>query len=263
MSWIKMRTDLRDHPKVVRMASALKADRLRIIGGLWAVWGTFDTHSVDGALEGYTLSSLDEGIGWKGFSAAMAAVRWLNEIEAGLEIPEFDEHNGASAKRRATDAKRKKDGREEDKTYGGSWTQEGQMSASDADKTQTRVREEKEKKKPTVSKGAKAPTFDAATIELPEWLEPEDWHRWVTDRAARKKAITEEGAKSQLRKLDDFRRQGHSAASVIEHSIAGGYQGLFAPGKSNGHAEPDTAALAADVRKRLGIGPAKHEVIDA
>ncbi|MQI04921.1 hypothetical protein EI057_02935 [Escherichia coli] len=28
--WIKMRADLHTHPKVVRMASALKADRLRI-----------------------------------------------------------------------------------------------------------------------------------------------------------------------------------------------------------------------------------------
>ncbi len=148
MSWIKMRTNLRTAPKVVRLASALKADRLRIIGGLWAVWSIFDEHSVDGTLEGYTLAALDEDLGWRGFSAALADVNWLEETEAGLILPEFEEHNGASAKRRATDSKRKSEGREADKSYGGSWTQTGQMSASDADKKQTRVRVDKRNKEP-------------------------------------------------------------------------------------------------------------------
>lgn len=143
-NWIKMRTDLRDHPKVVRMSSALKADRLRIIGGLWAVWSTFDTHSEDGTLEGYTFAALDEGIGWKGFSQALADVRWLEEVSGGLVIPEFDEHNGASAKKRAQDTKRKQAGRESDPSYAGSWTDTGQMSATEADKKQTRVRVERE-----------------------------------------------------------------------------------------------------------------------
>ena len=148
MSWIKMRTNLRTAPKVVRLASALKADRLRIIGGLWAVWSIFDEHSVDGTLEGYTLAALDEDLGWRGFSAALADVAWLEETEAGLILPEFDEHNGASAKRRATDSKRKSEGRETDKSYGGSWTPDGQLSAFDADKKQTRVRLDKRKKEP-------------------------------------------------------------------------------------------------------------------
>lgn len=41
--WIKMRADLHTHPKVVRMASALKADRLRIVGGLHSAWCLFDS----------------------------------------------------------------------------------------------------------------------------------------------------------------------------------------------------------------------------
>lgn len=143
-----MRTNLRTAPKVVRMASALKADRLRIIGGLWAAWSIFDEHSVDGTLEGYTLAALDEDLGWRGFSAALADVDWLEETEAGLILPEFEEHNGASAKRRATDSKRKSEGRDADKSYGGSWNSGGQMSASDADKKQTRVEQDKRKNKP-------------------------------------------------------------------------------------------------------------------
>jgi len=160
--WIKMGTGLRRHPKVVRMASTLRADKLRVVGGLHAVWCVFDEHSPDGLLEGYTLASMDEEIGWKGFSAAMVLIGWLVEHEDGLEVPEYEEHNGASAKRRASDARRKSSEREADKSYGGSWTQDGQMSASNADRMQTRV--ELDKKKPTVS--------SARASRLPENWEP-------------------------------------------------------------------------------------------
>ena len=43
------------------------------------------------------------------------------------------------------------------------------------------------------------------------------------------KPITEDGARLQIRKLGQFREQGHDPAVVIENSIAGGWQGLFAP----------------------------------
>lgn len=146
--WIKMRVDLLTHPKVIRMASALKADRFRVIGGMLAVWAVFDTHSADGHMEGYTLQIMDETIGWRGFSAAMASIGWLNADDEGLSAPEFETHNSKSAKRRALDSSRKMSGREADKTANGSWNSDGQMSASDADKTRTREELEKKKKKP-------------------------------------------------------------------------------------------------------------------
>jgi len=150
-SWLKMSTGLRDHPKVVRMAGMLKADCLRVVGGLHAAWSVFDEHSLDGLLEFYTLSTMDEKVGWRGFSKAMQAVGWLIESESGLQVPDYEEHNGPTAKRRALDQKRKKTGREEDAGYGGSRNKSGQKSASDtghmsalkADKKQTREEEEK------------------------------------------------------------------------------------------------------------------------
>jgi hypothetical protein len=68
--WIKMRTALRRHPKTVRIMSALQADRLRVIGGMFAVWSVFDEQSADGVLPGYTFEIMDTEIGWPGFSAA-------------------------------------------------------------------------------------------------------------------------------------------------------------------------------------------------
>lgn len=106
--WIKMRVDLQTSPKVVRMASALKTDRFRVIGGLLSAWSLFDAHSTDGFLSGYSPATLDELIGWPMFSSAMVAVGWLQSDDEGLTLPEFDTHNGAPAKRRAQDADRKR-----------------------------------------------------------------------------------------------------------------------------------------------------------
>ena len=110
--WIKMRVDLQTHPKVVRILSATMADKFRVIGGLHAVWAIFDTHSTNGVLNGYSPSILDHLIGWEGFSQAMIGVNWLQFDGENLAVPEFDEHNGASGKRRAEDQKRKKKSRE-------------------------------------------------------------------------------------------------------------------------------------------------------
>ncbi|WP_039052173.1 YdaU family protein [Bordetella avium] len=76
-------------------------------------------------------------------------------------------------------------------------------------------------------------SFDAAAIDLPDWLDRETWAAWVADRKARKKPITEKAAELQIKQLADLMRQGHAPAAVIAHSIASGYQGLFAPSASN------------------------------
>lgn len=131
--WIKMRADLHTHPKVVRMASALKADRLRIVGGLHSAWCLFDVHSVDGFLDGYSADTLDDMIGFPGFSRAMMAVGWLEENGESLVMPRFEAHNGQSAKRRAQDADRKRAKRNVVKT-----------SAPEADKKRTREEKRRE-----------------------------------------------------------------------------------------------------------------------
>lgn len=135
--WIKMRADLQTHPKVVRIVSALKADKLRVIGGLHAVWCLFDTHSEDGTLDGYTFEAIDNEIRWPGFSAAMSSVDWLSTDGDSSLLPEFDEHNGQSAKRRAQETKRKRD----ERRAAENGDADRKVSASDAD--EKRSREEK------------------------------------------------------------------------------------------------------------------------
>ena len=162
--WIKMGVHLRTHPKVVRMASALRADRLRVVGGLWAVWCIFDAHTDDGLLEGYTLQAIDDDLGWKGFASAMQSIGWLEVCDGGLLAPDYDEHNGPSAKRRASETKRKAESRQEasdDRTKAeriadNKRKKSGQMSASDADtlraREEKRREEEKEEHTPPASR---------------------------------------------------------------------------------------------------------------
>jgi hypothetical protein len=114
--WIKMKVDLSTNPKVVRISSALKADRLRTVGALHAVWSLFDTHSEDGKLSAYTPEILDDLIGWKGFSEAMTAVGWLSVIDNSLIMKDYEENNGTSAKKRAQDSVRKMSARKADKS---------------------------------------------------------------------------------------------------------------------------------------------------
>jgi hypothetical protein len=135
--WIKMGKDLLTHPKVVRMASALRADKLRTVGGLFAVWCLFDEHSEDGQIEGYTQEAIDDLIGWPGFSAAMVMVQWLETPDGFCALPRFDEHNGQSAKRRAMETQRKRRERAEE---------DARLSALEADKKRSRTDKREDKK---------------------------------------------------------------------------------------------------------------------
>ena len=172
--WIKMRVDLATSPKVVRMASALRADRLRVIGGLHAVWCLFDVHSVDGCLDGYTLEALDELIAFPGFSAAMVAVGWLEDGIDSLCTPRFDEHNGQSAKRRAMETERKREARN--------------ASASDADKK--RSREEKRREDISIPDGIETGAKRITPISCPADVDQQVWGDWLALRKSKKAAVT-------------------------------------------------------------------------
>jgi hypothetical protein len=209
VDWIKMRADLHTHPKVVRIMSALKADRLRVIGGLHAVWCLFDAHSADGILDGYDFETLDTFIGWPGFSSAMNAIGWLNRDENGLIAPRFDEHNGQSAKRRAQDAERKRDDRK--------------TSAPQADKLRTREEKRREELtsktsttgvvdaasdagNPPVAKSAKPDCPHQAIIELYHEVLPQcpQVRDWTPARATQLRARWSEDESRQ--NLDYWRR---------------------------------------------------------
>ena len=215
--WIKMGKDLLTHPKVVRMSSALRADRLRTVGGLFAVWCLFDEHSVDGRLHGYTPSAVDDEIGWPGFADLMIGVDWLSwDGNDGLVLPDFSTHNGASAKRRAQETDRKRAERSASQKHPQSG---GKPSANDADKK--RSREEKRREDistPLPPSGEQRESADRGKRLPDDWgLEPEGPEGMAADvvQAARdlKAELDVDWGLRRVRfELDNFRDYWHAKA---------------------------------------------------
>jgi hypothetical protein len=72
-------------------------------------------------------------------------------------------------------------------------------------------------------------TTGAPRPSLPEWLDPQLWEKWVQHRKEKKKPMTASSAELNIEKLARYREEGFSPKAVIEHSIAGSFQGLYAP----------------------------------
>jgi hypothetical protein len=216
--WIKMGTGLRRHPRTVRIASALNADRLRVVGALHAVWCVFDEHSADGQLVGYTLQVMDEEIGWQGFSAAMVAVGWLELADGGLQVPAYEEHNGPTAKRRALDTKRKAESRAES---GRAPKSVRDASASDADGTATREEERREEPSSLRSEGQAR----KRAASRPQGVDEQVWQDFLAVRAAKRAPLTDTALEGIAREAE---KAGIALADAIAYCCEQGWQGFNA-----------------------------------
>lgn len=99
--WIKMQINLDHSPEVIRLSTSLEIPETQVVGSLFKLWSWADQHTEDGNACGVTYFWIDRYIGVDGFALALADVGWLSESEDGLLIPNFDRHNGKSAKHRA------------------------------------------------------------------------------------------------------------------------------------------------------------------
>ena len=104
--WIKIEKATMDKPEVFEMAEYLKIDPDAIAGKLMRVWGWFDDHSEDGSATVTVRALLDRLTGVTGFTDSMEAVGWLL-IESGqMRLPNFNRHNGQTAKNRCSTNRR-------------------------------------------------------------------------------------------------------------------------------------------------------------
>ena len=102
MSWIKVRTNLSDDPSVWEIADALNMDAFAVIGRLHSMWAWFDGQATaDDPWVYVTSTAMDRRLACAGWCAAVAAAGWLLIDGNRLGIPNFDRHNGQSAKDRA------------------------------------------------------------------------------------------------------------------------------------------------------------------
>jgi hypothetical protein len=104
--WIKMRKDLREDPAVILISDSVGLDEDAVVGKLHRIWCWADSQLRDGNAHSVTQSWLDRFIGVTGFAQAMQRAGWLVVSDDGLSFPNFDRHNGQTAKARALTSSR-------------------------------------------------------------------------------------------------------------------------------------------------------------
>jgi hypothetical protein len=216
--WIKWEKDLESDPRVLRMARELKriCNALPFhpvtlaCGGLLRMWSYADSHIREDDTLDLGRSELDEIIGIEGFCSLLPA-DWLVEInENTVELPNFQEHNGVEAKRRALTQKRVQRHRNA-----------GSVTEELPDQDQTRLDQKKA----------------AEPLVLHENLPTQEWDEWLAHRREKRLSMSPRALKKQLKLLSEYDTE--SQRKIIDTSINAGWEGLFplkdkAPKHANG-----------------------------
>ncbi|MFY1939512.1 hypothetical protein ACOTCW_29175 [Achromobacter xylosoxidans] len=101
-----MRSNLWDDPRVARLVDLTDSSEAAVIGGLYWLWATADQHTADGFMPGLSCRQIDRKTGVSGLGQALVEIGWIEDRDEGIVIVNFEDHNGASAKKRAQTAKR-------------------------------------------------------------------------------------------------------------------------------------------------------------
>lgn len=205
--WIKMRTDLFEHPKVFKLADALGVDEFSVVGMLFCFWSWADKHSVDGRVDAATSRLVDKCAHRTGFADALVSVGWL-EIDAdGITIPRFNEHNGDSAKERTLKNQRqarwragKKDG-----------AVDARPSTHVSTEAPTREEKRREEKYSSSLRSEESAPKRAQPPSRPAEVSEQVWADWLQLRKSKRAPVTAtvlDGAKSEAQKagmaLEEF-----------------------------------------------------------
>lgn len=105
--WLKVEVATPDKPEIWLIAEALQIDPDAVVGKLFRVWAWFDQQTENGNAPTVTKMLLDRKVGVTGFCDAVIQAGWMEE-KGSLILPNFDRHNGQTAKNRALTAKRVK-----------------------------------------------------------------------------------------------------------------------------------------------------------
>lgn len=104
--WLKLEINTPDKPEVIGMADMLGILPQHVLGSLFMVWRWFDQHTTEGNASYVTKVTIDRLSGVTGFADAMQKVGWLIVDAGHISLPNFDRHNGETAKQRGLTAKR-------------------------------------------------------------------------------------------------------------------------------------------------------------
>jgi hypothetical protein len=144
--WIKMDRTLSSNPKVRMIGQMCGLPTFHVVGCLHAIWSMADQFADEttGRMMG-NAAILDEEVRHEGFAEAMESVGWLAIEPRHLLFPNYAEHNGSTAKQRASKNKRQAKWRDGGAPVGA--FVDAPVDAQPSTEAPTRIEERREEKK--------------------------------------------------------------------------------------------------------------------
>lgn len=207
--WLKFEIATLDKPEVWAIAQDLGIDPDAVIGKLLRVWSWFDQQSIIGNAPSVTKALLDRCAGVAGFCDSVIKAGWMFDDGAFLSLPNFERHNGKTAKTRAQTGKRVKNHR---------YSEDEKSNAPSVTKPLPENRREE-----NIKNTKPFDTADAVSDNVPVVLplaplkkpKADKGHRlpddWILPKAAGEWAMTEGLSRDQvLREAERFKDYWHS-----------------------------------------------------
>lgn len=214
--WIKFDKALESDPRVLKIARHLGVTHERygrnagvtvVIGGLVRLWSYADTHIDEDDILAVSVDDIDEIVGITGFAEALPP-DWLQIVDGeSVQLPDFHDHNGSLARRRAQAASRQRKHRD------------GVAKERNAGVTQQRDGKRYQTKTKTKTKRSPQPP-----AEFPPDLDRAAFDRFVEFRQKIGKTVKPVSLLALATKLAKF---GADQGAVVDQSIAFGWQGFF------------------------------------
>lgn len=240
--WIKLEKDLFTDPRVRRIAKKIwpkegnagalpvtQRQVTHVVGGLVKLWVIGDTHcDVSSVMDG-DIEDLNSMIGIEGFCQALPA-EWFEDLGNGfVKLPNYQEHNGAEAKKKLQSAKRQSEFKKRQKTASNRILKNASNAGALPDQDQDQDQDHNKKKTTNVSKEKNAKAAKEWPV-LPDYLDLEQWSDWIQHRKdlqrQNRKGVWNPGAaRATLRQLEKLRKEGMDPNECLSIAIAQGWQG--------------------------------------
>jgi hypothetical protein len=185
--WIKMRTALANDPAVIAIALDLDKSEFEVVGMLHHLWSWADSQSQDGHVKRVTEKWIDRYVHHAGFAKSMSGAGWLVIEESGITFPNFERHNGESAKKRAEAAERQRISRENKRL--GIVTDSSQDTCDKSVTREEKRREEKNKDQEHCAEPEKT-TLVGAQFLIDQGCDPQHAKDWIAVRQTKKAKLT-------------------------------------------------------------------------
>lgn len=212
--WMKIEHETPDKPEVLAIAAELEIHPDEAFGKCFRVWRWFDRQTENGNAASVTPALLERYLGVTGLCTAMQNVGWLVVENGSVSVPNFDRHNGVTAKTRALSARRQK--------------------------TYKAGRSGKKTRKKGNAKGNAAGVTPSSLLfssllssskEIGDCLKCDEfgeaWDEWVQHRVEIKKPLTPTSVRNQLRTFTGWGCK--RSVDAIRYTIEKGWQGIREP----------------------------------